>query len=331
MEDKEVINEMSNLSDISTGATIIGKGFEMASSGVISKLLDKKYMPEQKANEFLSSQAIKNGRITDEDIEKASLIYGSYRLRKQYINVYKAKQKADSLIQGKEVDETASIDEDWFSTFEDYVAKISDESILDMWAAILAGEVLRNGTFRKIMLNRFSLLDQPSVKAFTALCHRTFVLNISDGRSYQIPFFIGETELSEMARFSVSRLTREEKSKYCEGLPNESELQILDEIGLISLAEDFEDTDILAKRNTKFSVNIGENTFVPFSLVRKETEYYHTLWNGSVVFTSIGLQLYDIIGHQYPPDNTLIAVIQKYNRYIEKASQLQSKSEKGQI
>ena len=108
---------MSNLNDISTGTTIIGKGFELSSSGVIYELLDQKYMPEQKANVFLSSQAIKNGRITDEDIEKASLIYGSYRLRKQYINTYKAKKKADSLIQGKEVDETASIDEDWLPNY----------------------------------------------------------------------------------------------------------------------------------------------------------------------------------------------------------------------
>ena len=284
----------------------------MASSGFISRLLDAKYLPEQKANEFLSTQVIKNGCITDDDIEKAALIYGSYKLKRQYINIYKVKRKADELIQDKKAQSSASIDEDWFASYEDYVAKISDESILDMWAAILAGEVLRNGTFRKIMLDRFSLLDQPSVNAFTELCRRTFTLSISDGRNYQIPFFIGEVELGEMDKFDVSKLTKEEKLKY-NNLPSESELQILSEIGLISLGEDFEDTEISADRTTTFSVNMANSTFVPFSLVRKETEYCHTLWNGSVMFTSIGLQLYKIIGQRYQPSEDIVPIIRKYN------------------
>lgn len=327
MNDKEGANKMPNISDVSTATGIAATGFDVASSGIVSRLLDRKYLPEQRANEFLSAQAIANGCITDDDIEKAALIYGSYKLKKQYVNIYKAKRKADALIQGKDVEGSASIDEDWFSAYEDHVSKISDESILDMWAAILAGEVIRNGTFRKIMLDRFSLLDQPSVKAFTALCQRTFTLNISDGRSYKIPFFIGETELGEMDKFDISKLTHDEKTEYFYDLPSESELQILEEIGLISLAEDFEDTDILAERNITFSVNVGNCSFTPFSIVRKETEYYHTLWNGSVVFTSIGLHLYNIIGHQYQPGNYLFSIIQKYNHYIEKASQLQTKNE----
>lgn len=327
MNNEERENIMPNINDISTAAGIVAKGFDMASSGIISKMLEKRYLPEQKANEFLSKQAVNNGCITDDDIEKAALIYGSYKLKKQYINVYKVKKKADCLIQDKKIEDSISIDEDWFAVFEEYVTKISDDAILDMWAAILAGEVLRNGTFRKIMLNRFSLLDQPSVKAFTALCNRTFILNASGGKSYQIPFFIGETELEEMAKFNESKLTHEEEQIYRDGLPSESELQILEEIGLISLGEDFEDTDIYAERNTTFSVNVGKNSFTPFSLVRKETEYYHTLWNGSVVFTSIGLQLYNIIGHKYQPNNSLIIVMRKYNQYIRKASQLQSRNE----
>ena len=319
---------MATMNDVSTVTGIAATGFDMASSGIVSRLLDRRFLPEQKANEYLSAQAVKNGCITDDDIEKAALIYGSYKLRKQYINIYKAKRKADKLLQGKEVESSASIDDDWFAVYEDYVSRISDESILNMWAAILAGEVIRNGTFRKITLDRFSLLDQPAVEAFTALCQRTFTLSISDGNAYHIPFFIGEAELGEMDKFEISKLTHAEKTKYLDSIPSESELQILEEIGLISLGEDFEDTDIFADQKTTFSVNVGKSSFVPFSIVRKETEYCHTLWNGSVVFTSIGVHLYNIIGPQYQPDDTLLSVIRKYNHYIEKTTQLQTRNEK---
>ena len=181
---------MDTINSVNSGLTTVKKGIEIADSGIVSKLIDKAYLPANKADEFLSEQALKNGVITEEDLDRAATIYSSFKMKKAYKSIYKTRKKADTLISGKIIEDVDDLDEDWFSAFEEHVSKISDESILDLWAAILAGKVMHIGTFRKIMLNRIALLDASSVKAFTELCYRTYTFSLSDGQTHKIPFYI---------------------------------------------------------------------------------------------------------------------------------------------
>lgn len=322
---------MGVINSVNSGLDTVKKGVEIANSGIVSKLIDKAYLPANKADEFLAQQASKNGVITEDDLEKAATIYSSFKMKKAYKNIYKAKKKADDLISEKNFDNVEHLDEDWFSAFEEHVSNISDESILDLWAAILAGKVMRIGTFRKIMLNRIALLDAPSVKAFTELCYRTYTLSLSNGQTHKIPFYICDTEFSEMDKFDSSKLTYKEKTDYCSELPSEQELQILEEIGLISLGEDFETTDFCNEENLSFKITINDENIVPFSIIQKGSEYYRTVWNGSVVYTAIGTELYNILSAFYQPKSYLLPVVKKYNLFMKSASELQRKNERNPL
>ena len=319
---------MDAINSVNSGLSTVKKGIEIADSGIVSKLIDKAYLPANKADEFLSEQALKNGVITEDDLNRAATIYSSFKMKKAYKNIYKAKKKADDLVSGKKIENIEHLDEDWFSAFEEHVSKISDESILDLWAAILAGKVMRIGTFRKIMLNKIALLDAPAVKAFTELCYRTYTLSISTGQTYKIPFYICDIEFSEMEKFEVSKLTHKEMSDYCDGIPSEQELQILEEIGLISLGEDFETTDFCNDENLSFNITINDEKIIPFSIVQKGSEYYRTVWNGSAMYTAIGKELYNILSMFYQPKSYLMPVVKKYNLFMKSASELQRKNER---
>lgn len=307
---------MTELSGVKTGAEIVTAGFD-AASGIVSKIIDRCYLPQERADDYLYNQSVKNGTLTSDDIDRAAAIYGAHKLKREYINMYKAKKKADTLIAGKVVNKDTRLNEDWFAIFVEHVSKISDESILNMWAAILAGEILETGSFRKVMLNRISMLDQESATAFTELCCRTFVLNNSDGDNFNIPFFIGNVELAEMRKYSKSRLSAEEEKQYLKGLPSEDELQILEEIGLIRLGEDFENTNIPIDENGTLLINVNGKSFEPFSIVDKEEEYYKKIYVGSVVLTKIGVQLYNVLKSVYITKDFILSVIRKYNKYIE--------------
>lgn len=322
---------MDVINSVNSGLSTVEKGIKIADSDIVSKLIDKACLPASKADEFLSQQALKNGVITEDDLERAATIYSSFKMKKAYKNIYKTKKKADDLISGKNIENVENLDEDWFSAFEEHVSNISDDSILDLWAAILAGKVMRIGTFRKIMLNRIALLDAPAVKAFTELCYRTYTLSLSTGQTNKIPFYICDTEFREMDKFDSSKLTHKEISDYCDGIPNEQELQILEEIGLISIGEDFETTDFCNEKDLSFKITINDENIVPFSIVQKGSEYYRTVWNGSVIYTAIGTELYNILSAFYQPKSYLLPVVKKYNLFMKSASELQRKNERNPL
>ena len=319
------------IDELNKGLSLVDNGIGITDSGLVSRLIDKSYLPESKANEFLCQQSVKNGVITEDDIETAATIYSAYKLKKAYKNIYKAKKKADELIKKSKIMELDSIDSDWFSAYEAHVANVADESILDLWAAILAGKVTRISTFRKIMMDRIALLDNNTIKAFTELCYRTFIIEVSTRDNYMnsyIPFYISDTEISEMAKFKESKLTEKEIENYLCDMPSESELKILEEIGLISMGEDFETTEFTNEKNMSFSININDQHITPFSIIQKDNEYYQTVWNGSIIFTTIGQELYSILGSTYSPKDYLLPVVKKYNIFMQLASELQRKNER---
>ena len=48
---------MDTINSVNSGLTTVKKGIEIADSGIVSKLIDKAYLPAKKADEFLSEQA----------------------------------------------------------------------------------------------------------------------------------------------------------------------------------------------------------------------------------------------------------------------------------
>lgn len=318
---------MPDIATIGAVAEIASQGFNAASSGIVTTILNRMYLPKQRAVDYLYQQA-KEHDLTEEDYMRAASIYGAHKDHQRFIRLYKITSKADQLLKNTSVEPDATIEEDWFATFEDFATKFTDDRLLNMWAAILAGETKCNGTYRKIMLHRLALLDLPAVKAFTELCKRTYTLNVSDGQSFQIPFCIGDVEISEMNRFEDSKLTVEEEHSYRNGLPSYSETQILEEIGLISQGDDFNDTDIPAESKLNFEITINDSKLYPFSIRRKNSEYYLTTFNGSTAYTHIGLQLYNVLCKEYKTEDFIKPVVEKYNSYIANASAEQFKRDR---
>ena len=72
---------MDTINSVNSGLTTVKKGIEIADSGIVSKLIDKAYLPANKADEFLSEQALKNGVITEEDLDRAATIYSSFKMK----------------------------------------------------------------------------------------------------------------------------------------------------------------------------------------------------------------------------------------------------------
>jgi len=63
----------------------------------------------------------------------------------------------------EEIDQTArNVDEDWLNIFGDFAERASAESVRDLWARVLAGEIRRPGTFSLFTLHFISLLDAHS-------------------------------------------------------------------------------------------------------------------------------------------------------------------------
>ena len=117
--------------------------------GIASKMYNnyqKKFLlPEQ----YLSEQIIKNKELTSDDLTVAAKLYGISKLRRHYKNISKIIYSADNIANLKGIT-SGEIDDDWMNYFLDRAENISDETVQNIYAYILANKFENKNGFATI-------------------------------------------------------------------------------------------------------------------------------------------------------------------------------------
>lgn len=115
---------------------------------------------DEALNELLS-----NGKITYTELYKAN----------NFLNVAK---KADKYYSSKSHTETTGCFEfDWLIRYYEAVGNISDESMQDLWAKILAGEVDSPSSYSLKTIDTLRNMRRCDVELFTHICKHSFEFN----------------------------------------------------------------------------------------------------------------------------------------------------------
>lgn len=290
-----------------------GIDMAVAGNGVVSKIyqhyLDKYIVPDK----YLAEQIKMNGALTESDVEKAARLYLIPKMHREYKNVAKIILDADAMYiknQNNEENEV-DIDVDWLSYFIDRASLIEDEDVQKIWSYILASECACPNSFRKVMLDRLALLDRKTAIAFGNMCMLTFNVSVSDDRDYSIPLYIRRDTLSKMVNSKKLVFTADDAVQYCELLPAENELELLQEIGLISLSDECDEGNIYSLKKISFNIIVGTGTFSIDATYDKKQKIYY-LPTGNAVYTGMGLALFNILKSQYKPNDKLYDVVKSF-------------------
>ena len=127
-----------------------------------------------KTDEF---EKIKAGKFE----EAAELLLSSGKMT--YTEFYKAKnfltiaKKADKYYQDnfqKKVVNNEKYDFDWFVRFYEAVGCVSDDTMQDLWAKILAGEIAQSSTFSIKAIDTLKNLNKKDIELFIRICSYSF-------------------------------------------------------------------------------------------------------------------------------------------------------------
>lgn len=282
--------------------------------GIITSIYKSYIRKYERSEDYLETVILEKGSLSNKDLEIAARLYAIPMLRKKYKNIANTLNKADVLCE-KRVQETGEkvtdVSGDWISYFMDRASIISEESIQSIFACLLTQECCENGTVRKVMIDRLALLDKKSAQIFIKLCQLTFSVKVSDGRDYCIPLYLRDNILVELVKsksidFSEEQAVEYQKFLTFNDLESEfqlsdfdSELDILQEIGLIKLSEDGDECDIYSSNSTTFNFLVGEEKISQLSLFDKKQNVYYVC-TGNITYTKMGLELYNSIKAAYP-------------------------------
>lgn len=146
-------------------------------------LLEAKSIKQQ--NSDASLKTINSNELMNEIdanlIQRTQVRFLTQELRKQN-NLEQIFKKTEQALQNEQVEsqETFSepLNEDWLSYYIEGASKISDEQVQDLWAKILAGEIITPKTFSKRTLDVLLRLSQEEAKLFEKICR--YVVEIDD-------------------------------------------------------------------------------------------------------------------------------------------------------
>ncbi|WP_143764368.1 TIGR03899 family protein [Cognaticolwellia mytili] len=102
------------------------------------------------------------------------------------------------------------VDQDWFSSFIDLAEGISNKTMQDLWAKILAGEVSQSGSFSLKTLRAFRTMSIGEAKLLAKACS----ISVADSRkknirvisgAYQVPKFFNFFNKQRQQRFDLNQ------------------------------------------------------------------------------------------------------------------------------
>ena len=316
------LDKILSLAEKSTG------GIE--STGNIITQIYRQYIAKYSAaDQYLNDVIKEKGKPSAKDMEMAARLYAVPKMRRHYKNIANILVKADQLYEQwkpQEDEMRKTPEDDWIDYFLDRAKTVSDETVQRLWACILTQECFEQGTFRRVMLDRLALLDRSSAALFQILCDLTYDIEVSDGRNYSVPLYIRDTELCKMVHNTCIDFTEEDAMLYknyfsinarvLHGSEIEEELEVLQEIGLVNLSEENDESDIYSIENIEFTVSTENKKFkVPPQYDEQQEVYY--IVTGCMTFTKIGLELYKTLKKQIVKPSFFLKLVESFMDYGE--------------
>lgn len=301
----------------------------VTADNIITAIYQRHISKYSVADKYLQDIILDKGKPSQDDMEIAARLYAIPQMRKHYKNIANILVKSDQLYekwmsQNGKVSE--NINEDWMNYFLDRAKLVSDENIQLLWACILTQECFDEGTFRKVMLDRLALLDRKSAILFQILCSLTYAIDVSDDRRYSIPLYLRNDKLYEMVKNENICFSEEDAIHYqnhfsvenrvLSGIELEDELEILQEIGLISLSTETDEGDVYSINEVEFTIMTENAQFkVPPRYDEHQGIYY--IATGCVTFTRMGLELYNALKKQIKSPDFFFNLVHAFMDYQE--------------
>lgn len=202
--------------------------------------------------------------------DKLKLVSSYKRTVKEYDRCAKTAKIASELI--SEDAHPEKVEEDWFNFFFDKVRLVSDETVQNMWAQILAEEVNKPGKISRALLHTLSIMSNAQAKLFCNIAKFCMYEYKNADSVYPFIFMSASPEMYEKVNI------------------NHRGLRELEYLGLIQC--DFKDEYVFETEKQFCSGNnIIEITGNP--------ENNGKIRIGNVIFTPDGLALYNIVGDSY--------------------------------
>lgn len=193
---------------------------------------------KEEAREYLLDIIKKDTVLTTQ--EKASLIYNSRKFTREYVNSKEIYEKAKCSFNTQ--DSQSNVDDDWLHFFFDKAGKISNSSMQNIWAKLLAGEFNKPNSVSKKLIHIISIMDVVEAHAFRTFCLYTFTVTDAD---VKVTFMPSEFYSNKWFDFKYKINTWLTSAGYadCENLMYETTLGItalnsLENIGLIQKSID---------------------------------------------------------------------------------------------
>ena len=307
---------MLNSDEISNALNGITSG-----SGFISSLIAKRERKYERSEAYLARTLEENGRLTEHDIDLAAKLYGIHSLRRRIKRMAKILEKADSIVepalQDAVEDEWESPTDEWLDYFFDKASFVDDEQVQSIWAAILAAECSGDASVKKVMLDRLALLDKDSAEAFGCLCKLTIMVEFETGEVYAVPLYVRDDDLKRMLENSDEAIERD-VIRYQKARPSESELELLQEVGLIVVADIQDEGEIVRPEPFEYSVICsGRIIYESYAFRNTERSQHYFVPSGVVRYTSTGVSLYKALANSFSNDFEVLSTIAKayYDHY----------------
>lgn len=291
-----------------------GTGISSLFTSIASEIVQKHSAKYSRMDDFLASKIIENGIVTEDDYKTAAQLLLIPQMHKRCKSMAKVISKANKQCEqyakntGKKPND---VNDDWLNYFLDRASLITDETVQELWASIFTYECFEKNSFRKVMLDKMALLDRDLAEAFGKLCSLTYDLNVSDGREYSIPLYLRDDVLEKMVSDKSTAFNENDAINYQKSIPSESDLEILQEIGLVRLSEDSDDCDIYSVNRIVFTAKVDEYSVTPCTRYDKKQRIYYIL-TGNAVFTGSGLELYRRLKNNFSRNDSLNSTLRGF-------------------
>ena len=126
-----------------------------------------------KTDEFEKIKAGKFKEVADDLLASGKMTYTEYYKASNFLTVA---QKADQYYQEQpRSDEQGTYDFDWFVRFFEAAGNVSDDTMQNLWAKILAGEIAQPSTFSLKTIDVVRNLSKKDAELFIKICSHSFV------------------------------------------------------------------------------------------------------------------------------------------------------------
>lgn len=281
--------------------------------GIISNLLGNRISKYEESDSYLKSRIAEVGYYTEEDELRASamlLVSKNHRALKRIAKTIKKSDELYNSIYGVGVTSKEQYSDEFFDYFMDRASLIDEENVQTLFAGILAEEVHQPGRFKKVMLDRMAMLDKETATAFASLCSLTYQIETTLQSVYMYPLYIRDSSLMKMCEKKSINFCEDDAIKYQKIRPSENVMMQLQEIGLITLSEEFDESDIYA--SSKFGAKISVDEYEVYVKSKKAKKLNYYIITGAARYTSCGLALYNALANLYKSDSCLINTLNAF-------------------